>query len=87
MTRLSASEARQDFAEVLNRVAYEKERIVLHRRGKNVAVVVPVEDLELIEELEDEIDNAEADQVLMDMEAKGERPVPLEAIKQRLGLE
>lgn len=59
-TKLSASAARSQFAEIMNRAAYGKERIVLHRRTKPVAAVVPIEDLRAIERLEDEIDIREA---------------------------
>lgn len=53
---LSISEARQDFAELVNRVAYRGDRVVIARRGRSLAAVVPVEDLELLEALEDEHD-------------------------------
>ena len=45
----SASWARNNFAEVLSRAAYGKERITIERRGRPLAVLVPVEDLELLE--------------------------------------
>ena len=60
MTRLSASAVREDFAETLNRVAYRGERIVLDRRGKSVAALVPLEDLELLRQIEDRLDNEAA---------------------------
>jgi len=40
MTRLSASEARNDFSSTLNRVAYGKDRLVLHCRGKDEVLVI-----------------------------------------------
>jgi prevent-host-death family protein len=52
--------ARQSFSEVLNRAAYGRERIIIKRRGKNLAAVVPLEDLELLEELEARMDLDEA---------------------------
>ena len=64
MARISASKARSDLAEVLNRVAYKGERILLHRRGKNVAAVVPVEDFEMLQKIEDHLDNEAADKAL-----------------------
>jgi prevent-host-death family protein len=57
MIRLPASQARDDFAEVLNRVAYKGDRIVLHRRGKDVAAVISIEDLKLLERLIAEEEN------------------------------
>ncbi|MBA3343184.1 MAG: type II toxin-antitoxin system Phd/YefM family antitoxin [Gemmatimonadaceae bacterium] len=56
MTRIPASEARLQFADVINKVAFGGERFVLHRHGKDVAAIVPVEDLQLLENLEDRMD-------------------------------
>lgn len=56
MSEISSSDARGIFSEVLNRAAYGKERVVLTRRGKRLAAIVPVEDLELLESLENELD-------------------------------
>ncbi len=71
MDRLNASEARSDFADVLNRVAYRGERIVLNRRGKDVAAIVSVEDLKLLEQLEDERDLKAARAALKEADKKG----------------
>ena len=60
MTRVSATAARRDFAETLNRVAYRGERVVLERNGKDIAVLISIEDLELLRKLEDAMDNAAA---------------------------
>lgn len=60
MTKFPASEARRRFAAILNEVEFKGERIVLDRHGKPVAAVVPFEDLELLERLEDEYDLAAA---------------------------
>jgi len=86
MTRLAASKAREEFADTLNRVAYKGERIVLRRRGKDVAVLVPVEDLALIEEIEDEIDVREARRILAGMKRNKKKPIPLAKLKRELGL-
>ena len=50
-TELSVAEARRDLSETLNRVAYRGERVKIQRRGKTVAVLVPVEDAALLERL------------------------------------
>ncbi|MBI4480533.1 MAG: type II toxin-antitoxin system Phd/YefM family antitoxin [Acidobacteria bacterium] len=84
MTRISASKARSDLAEVLNRVAYKGERVLLHRRGKNVAAVVPIEDFALLEKLEDRIDLEDARAALAEVRKKG--TIPWEKIKSELGL-
>ncbi|MBI2303001.1 MAG: type II toxin-antitoxin system Phd/YefM family antitoxin [Armatimonadetes bacterium] len=56
MPTLSTSEARDNLAEILNRVAYGGERVVLHRRGKALAVLVSVEDLSRLEAIENASD-------------------------------
>jgi prevent-host-death family protein len=78
--KLTASSTRQNFADILNRAAYGGERIVVHRRKKPVAAVVPIEDLEFLEELEDRIDLAEARKRL------NEPTIPWSKIKKELGL-
>ena len=84
MARVSASKARTDLADILNRVAYKGERVLLHRRGKNVAAVVSLEDFSLLEELEDRIDLEEARAALAEVKKKG--TIPWEKIKADLGL-
>ncbi len=58
-TRISTSTARGKLALVLDMVRTEDERIVLTHHGRDVAALIPVEDLELLEELEDRSDAAE----------------------------
>ena len=54
--RLPTSKAREQFADILNEVAYKGERVLLHRRGKNIAAVISADDLALLEALEDRMD-------------------------------
>lgn len=86
MTRATLSEARQNLPELANRAGYKGERIVLERRGKPVAVLISVEDLELLERLEDQADYDEAIRVEREARAAGEVPIPLADVKRRLGL-
>ena len=79
---IPTAEARKQFSEILNRVAYAKERVVLTRRGKPLAAVVPIEDIEALEAMEDRIDIEESDKVL----ARNEEMVPFEEIKRKYGL-
>jgi len=51
MAYLSTVLARNEFSTVLNRAAFGKERVILSRRGKPLAAVVPIEDVELLEAL------------------------------------
>jgi prevent-host-death family protein len=57
---ITVSEARQDFAEVVNRVAYGKERVTVVRRGRDLVAIVPMSDVRLLEAIEDELDLAAA---------------------------
>lgn len=43
------SEARDRFSELVNQTAFGKQRHILQRRGKPVAAIVPIEDLEKID--------------------------------------
>ena len=85
MTRLRASEARDNFSDTLNRVAYGGECIVLERNGKDVAAVIPPEDLRLflrlLEEFEDREDVKAAREAMREPGT-----VPWEEVKESLGL-
>ena len=84
--RLTATEARNDFSGIINRVAYGHERLVINRNRDAVAVI-PAEDLALLERLEheeeDRIDAAEADRILADPD---EERIPWEQVKEDLDL-
>lgn len=49
MERMTASEARDAWSDMLNRVGYGGERITIERRGTPVAVLVSPEDAEKLE--------------------------------------
>ncbi|HKA53366.1 MAG TPA: type II toxin-antitoxin system prevent-host-death family antitoxin [Candidatus Binatia bacterium] len=86
MTRLAADKACENFSGTLDRVATKGERIVLHRQGKNVAALIPVEDLALLEELEDRLDLEDFRAAKEEWEREGKKTVPWEKIKADLGL-
>src|SRR5713101_6976187 len=86
MVQVGIKEIRDNLADALNKVAYAGERVVLARRGKGVAALVSMEDLELLEKLEDEADVRDAKRALAEMKRKGEKPIPLAVIKRRLGM-
>ena len=56
MTHMDATEARHKFSATLDRVAHKGERIVLERHGRPQLALVPIADLEAIEQLEDAAD-------------------------------
>jgi len=88
MTRLNVSKARQEFAEIVDRAAYGRERTIVSRRGKDLAAVIPMDDLRLLERLAreemDRIDLEDARAALREAEEKG--TIPLEQARKRLGL-
>ncbi len=56
MTTLPISDARDNLADLGNRVSLRGERIIVERRGKQLFAMVPVDDLALLETLEDRFD-------------------------------
>jgi prevent-host-death family protein len=82
--RVSVSEARTDFAEIVNRAAYGGERVRVVRRGRAVAAIIPIEDLDLLERMEDELDLDAARAALADPDNR--LPIPWETVKAELGL-
>lgn len=82
VNRLSASKARERFADVLDEVAVKGERIVLERHGKTVAALISPDDLELLETLEDRHD---VDLILQTLAESDER-IPWQRVKERLSL-
>jgi prevent-host-death family protein len=84
LTRMSASQIREEFAEALNRVIYKGERIVLRRRGKDVAALVSMEDLEVLQAAENREDIRDARAAREEAEREG--TTPLADFKKELGL-
>jgi prevent-host-death family protein len=58
MIAVNATEARNNFLELINRAGYGQERIQIERHGKPVAVIISCEDLARLEALEDAIESA-----------------------------
>ncbi|MBM3242599.1 type II toxin-antitoxin system Phd/YefM family antitoxin [Candidatus Poribacteria bacterium] len=54
---VAITEAKRKFAEFVNRAEYGRERIVIKRRGKPIAAIIGMKDLELLEMLGNEYDS------------------------------
>ena len=83
MTKIGVSDARDHLSEVVDRVRYTHERVVLTKRGKDVCAIVSIEDLKLLEMLEDQLDIDMARKALAEA---GEERIPLQSLREKLGL-
>lgn len=81
---MGVSEARESFAELVNRAAYGHERVLVARRGRPIAAIVSIEDVELLERVEDELDRQAALEAQADPE--NAETIPWERIKADLEL-
>ena len=84
MIKVEATAARNGFSDLVNQVRYGSGRVLIERRGKDVAALISVEDLRLLEMLEDIIDIEAARKALAN--PKNKIRVPLAEVKKRLGL-
>lgn len=69
VTAVSVADARNELAELLNRVAYGKERLVITRHGRELAALVPVEDLKLTNRLRRFVARKDVARALDDLDA------------------
>jgi len=81
MTTVSTSEIRAHLSDTLANVGRKGNRVVVTRGGKQVAALVPLDDLEFLESLEDRIDIEDAKKAL-----KEPGSVPWKKVKADLGL-
>ena len=81
-TKISTADARKKFSNIVNRVAFGKESIILTRRGEELAAMVAMDELRLLQELEDRIDIADAMKAIKE---PGE-DIPAEQFWKKLGL-
>src|SRR3954464_5205455 len=86
MQRLNVVELGNSLSDVLNRAEYRGERIVIHRRDKDAAAIIPIEDLRLLERLvraeEDRIDTAAA----LAARKESDERIPLGDLRRELGV-
>ena len=79
---ISTADARKNFADIVNKVAYGKESIVLTRRGQEVAALISIDELELLKQIEDYIDIEDAKKAL----AEPGDNIPAQEFWKQLGL-
>lgn len=78
---MPAAEAREKLSEIINRVAYGDERIVLTRHGKALVAMVPIEDLEALDRYQDLLDAQLAEEAWEEYQREG--GVPIKVIEQQ----
>ena len=83
MATVTAKELKEHSADVLGRVQYGAERITVTRHGKEVAALVSVDDVRLLERLEDVLDTKDALAALEEAEREG--TITLAELRQKLG--
>jgi prevent-host-death family protein len=81
MTTVSMTEARHDFADLADKVRMKGERVCISKNNKPALALVPLEDVQLLEKLEDMMDLREALEAL-----KEPGGIDHEAFKEKLGL-
>ena len=81
MKHLKSTQIEKNFSTVVDEVVKEKERVILTQKGKDLIALVPVEDAQLLEDLEDRHDLEDARKAL-----KEEGAIPWEKLKADLGL-
>jgi prevent-host-death family protein len=83
-TRKPFSQARSELTDIVNHVAFGKDRYILTRNGKELAAIISIEDLKLLEDLEDRLDIEAAKQADEDIRKHG--TVKWKDVKRDLGL-
>jgi len=81
-TTISTANARKHFADIVNEVVYGRNSVILTRRGEKIAALVPIEDHELLQRLEDVMDIEEARKAL----AEPGDNIPAKDFWEKLGL-
>jgi prevent-host-death family protein len=81
---MSTVELREGFSEAINRAAFGKERVILTRRGRRIAAIVPLEDVKTLEAIEDKKDIEDAKKSLKEASRKGS--ISAAQLRKELGL-
>lgn len=84
MPSIPVSKARDEMKDLVNRVAYGKERIYLTSHDKKMVAVVPIEDVEALEAMEDAQDIRIAEKRIK--KAAKEGTYTTEQLRKQLGI-
>ena len=70
METITTSQLREGLAHILNRVAFGEERIMVRRHGREIAVILPMKDWELLAAIENNRDTDEIQGLLAKLSDK-----------------
>lgn len=73
MKEISTADTRKHMAELLNRAAYGGERFVVTRHGKELAAIVPIEEVTLLDRLRSLLARQEFDAAVEEVRTAGTR--------------
>ncbi|NLX07611.1 MAG: type II toxin-antitoxin system prevent-host-death family antitoxin [Phycisphaerae bacterium] len=62
LTTRDVSEARREFADVVNRVAYGRHHVLVHRHHRPIAAIVPIRDYQILCRIRNALNQAAANQ-------------------------
>jgi prevent-host-death family protein len=79
---INTIEAKEQFTDLINRVAHNKERVILTRRGKELVAIIALDDLKLLLTYEDKQDLDSAIEALAEARQKG--TLSLEQLKETI---
>ena len=83
LPEINIIDAKETFNELITRVSHNKERVVITRRGKELAVLIPMDDLKLLLTTHQKAVLEEATLALR--EARQQGTLSLDAFKNSLG--
>jgi hypothetical protein len=81
---MSKSERAGVHPDLVQRVAEQKERVVVRYGGREIGALVPLEDLAVLQRLEDQADLEQVREALAEIETEG--TVSWDQVKSELGL-
>ena len=74
MKEITTAEARKNMAELLNRAAYGRERVVVTRHGKGLVAIVPLEEVTLLDRLRALLSRKDFEAALAEVHESRTRP-------------
>ena len=83
VTTMNTSDAKEQFTDLINRVSHGKEHIILTRRGKEIAAIIPLEDFKLLQDSQDKNDLRDAIDALK--EARSHGTFNLDQLREEVG--